>query len=253
MRSTGNSAISDKYKPKEQASGSSGVLSNDQYDYLFKLKLVGDIGVGKSSLLLRFADDTYTEDYISTIGVDFKIKTLKISNKKVKLQIWDTAGQERFRTYTSQSERYLHAILLVFDKTDQVSFNNIKQWMLDCKNAQPNAEFILVGTKSDLKTKAVVDYNVAREFADDSGMAYIEVSAKAGTNVTELFSEIGSILINKLTLSKTTSSSQPKREESRTSQLTKPAPLFGGFFDSCCNFASEDDELVQFSAHPYKK
>merc|ERR1712159_656276 len=102
---------------------------NPEYDYLFKLLLIGDSGVGKSCLLFRFADDTYQESYISTIGVDFKIRTVELEGKTIKLQIWDTAGQERFRTITSSYYRGAHGIIVVYDVTDQESFNNVKTWL----------------------------------------------------------------------------------------------------------------------------
>jgi len=161
---------------------------NPEYDYLFKLLLIGDSGVGKSCLLLRFADDTYTESYISTIGVDFKIRTIELNGKTIKLQIWDTAGQERFRTITSSYYRGAHGIIVVYDVTDQVSFNNVKQWLQEIdRYACENVNKLLVGNKSDLVTKKVVDFNTAKEFADGLGIPFLETSAKNATNVEQAF------------------------------------------------------------------
>merc|ERR1712167_191634 len=159
-----------------------------EYDYLFKLLLIGDSGVGKSCLLLRFADDTYTETYISTIGVDFKIRTLELDGKTVKLQIWDTAGQERFRTITSSYYRGAHGIIVVYDVTDQASFSNVKQWLQEIdRYACENVNKLLVGNKCDLTTKKVVDFNTAKEFADGLGIPFLETSAKNSTNVEDAF------------------------------------------------------------------
>merc|ERR1712100_792056 len=140
---------------------------NPEYDYLFKLLLIGDSGVGKSCLLLRFADDTYTDSYISTIGVDFKIRTIELDGKTIKLQIWDTAGQERFRTITSSYYRGAHGIIVVFDVTDQESFENVKHWLQEIdKYANEGVMKLLVGNKSDLQSKKVVSYDEAKELAD---------------------------------------------------------------------------------------
>jgi Ras-related protein Rab-1A len=161
---------------------------NPEYDHLFKLLLIGDSGVGKSCLLLRFADDTYTESYISTIGVDFKIRTIEINGKSIKLQIWDTAGQERFRTITSSYYRGAHGIIVVYDVTDQASFSNVKQWLQEIdRYACENVNKLLVGNKCDLTTKKVVDYNTAKEFADGLGIPFLETSAKNSTNVEDAF------------------------------------------------------------------
>jgi len=164
-----------------------------EYDYLFKLLLIGDSGVGKSCLLLRFADDTYTESYISTIGVDFKIRTIDLDAKTIKLQIWDTAGQERFRTITSSYYRGAHGIIVVYDTTDLESFNNVKQWLHEIdRYASENVNKLLVGNKSDLTSKRAVSYEQAKEFADSLGIAFIETSAKSSTNVEKAFMTMAS-------------------------------------------------------------
>lgn len=161
---------------------------NPEYDYLFKLLLIGDSGVGKSCLLLRFADDTYTESYISTIGVDFKIRTIELDGKTIKLQIWDTAGQERFRTITSSYYRGAHGIIVVYDVTDKESFDNVKQWLQEIERyACENVNKLLVGNKSDLTTKKVVDYATAKDFADERSIPFLETSAKNASNVEQAF------------------------------------------------------------------
>ncbi|RID49151.1 hypothetical protein BRARA_I05611 [Brassica rapa] len=159
-----------------------------EYDYLFKLLLIGDSGVGKSCLLLRFSDDSYVESYISTIGVDFKIRTVEQDGKTIKLQIWDTAGQERFRTITSSYYRGAHGIIIVYDVTDQESFNNVKQWLSEIdRYASDNVNKLLVGNKCDLAENRAVPYETAKAFADEIGIPFMETSAKDATNVEQAF------------------------------------------------------------------
>jgi len=161
--------------------------------------LIGDSGVGKSCLLIRFADDTYTETYISTIGVDFKIKTIELDGKTIKLQIWDTAGQERFRTITSSYYRGAHGIIVVYDVTEQTSFDNVKSWLTEIdRYASENVNKLLVGNKCDLTNKKVVDYTTAKEFADSLGIPFLEASAKSATNIEQAFLTMASEIKNRM-------------------------------------------------------
>jgi len=172
---------------------------SSEHDYFFKILLIGDSGVGKSCLLLRFADDSWTETHISTIGVDFKIKTLEIGGKTVKLQIWDTAGQERFRTITSSYYRGAQGIILVYDCTDRESFNNVKQWMGEIdRYACENVNKLLVGNKCDLVDQKTVDTATAKEFADSYGIPFIETSAKTAHNVEKCFVQMATDIKNRL-------------------------------------------------------
>jgi len=160
----------------------------DGYDYLFKLLLIGDSGVGKSCLLLRFAENAFTDSYLSTIGVDFKIRTIEADGKMLKLQIWDTAGQERFRTISQAYYRGAHGIAVVYDVTDGESFENVKGWLTEIdRHASENVKKLLIGNKSDLVQKKVVEYSTAKEFADEKHIAFLETSAKDSTNVEEAF------------------------------------------------------------------
>src|SRR5574343_503775 len=129
--------------------------------------LVGDSGVGKSCLLLRFADDTFSESYISTIGVDFRFKTLSIDGQIVKLQIWDTAGQERFKTITSAYYRGADGVILVFDKTSLESFQNVSMWYEEINKYSENSIRMIVGNKDDAKEMIQVEYEQALKFATD--------------------------------------------------------------------------------------
>ena len=158
---------------------------------MFKLVLIGDSGVGKSCLLLRFADDTYTESHISTIGVDFKIRTIQLDGKTIKLQIWDTAGQERFRTITSSYYRGAHGIIVVYDVTDSETFEHVKTWLHEIdRYASENVNKLLVGNKCDLTSKRQVETETANEFANGANIPFLETSAKSSTNVEDAFMKV---------------------------------------------------------------
>jgi Ras-related protein Rab-1A len=163
-----------------------------EYDYVLKIILVGDSGIGKSSLMLRFVDNMYTDTYISTIGVDFKTRIVPYKSKKIKLQIWDTAGQEIFRNIVSSYYRTAHGILLTYDITQQSSFQHLQQyWMKDIiKYRTPDASIMIVGTKSDLYESREVRSETAAEYAIQCGATYMETSARSTVNVEKVFTDL---------------------------------------------------------------
>jgi len=170
----------------------------DNYDYLFKIVFIGDSGVGKSAIITRFADNVFNECYISTIGVDFKIKSVMHNGKCAKLQIWDTAGQERFRTITTSYYRGAHGIVIVYDVTDLYSFQNIKYWFEEIKKYNDqNIPIMLIGNKTDIPNKRIVSKSDAESFASQYGLTYIETSAKSDTNVDKAFQLLTEELIDK--------------------------------------------------------
>lgn len=170
----------------------------NEYDHLFKLLIIGDSSVGKSCLLLRFAENTFSQSYITTIGVDFKIRTVECNGEKVKLQIWDTAGQERFRTITSTYYRGTHGVIVVYDVTSGESFANVKRWLHEIDQNCDLVSRILVGNKCDVIDKRVVLHKDAQCFAHQMGIQLYEASAKENINVEELFLGITKlVLVNK--------------------------------------------------------
>mmetsp|Transcript_15219 Transcript_15219/g.26378 ORF Transcript_15219/g.26378 Transcript_15219/m.26378 type:complete len:212 (+) Transcript_15219:221-856(+) len=172
----------------------------NEHDATVKLLLIGDSGVGKSCLLLRFADDSFTSSFITTIGIDFKTRKVPIKDKVIKLQIWDTAGQERFRTITSAYYRGAMGILLVYDVTDEGSFNNIRNWMRNIEqHASDTVNKILVGNKCDMADeKRAVQYSKGKALADEYGIRFFETSAKTKLNVEEVFTAIARDVMDRL-------------------------------------------------------
>jgi Ras-related protein Rab-8A len=171
--------------PYKMASGSA------PYDIQIKLLMIGDSGVGKTCLLLRYANDSFSPTFITTIGIDFKIKNIDIEGTKIKLQIWDTAGQERFRTITTSYFRGAQGILLVYDVTDRRSFESIRNWISQIQqHADVHVNKILVGNKCDMLDEKVVSTEEGDKLAKEFGIQFFECSAKNDINVDDSFVNI---------------------------------------------------------------
>lgn len=165
-----------------------------KYDYLVKVKTVGDSNVGKSSIVVRFVDDTFSGQMAPTIGVEYKSKIFEVYGKRVKATIWDTAGAERYRTITSNYYRGSHAIIFVYDVTERKSFDNIETfWLKEVKEYFPNTQeivMLLVGNKIDNIYNRAVTEQEGEELARKHGMMFIETSAKEKIGVNEAFEEV---------------------------------------------------------------
>lgn len=180
------------------------ITKNDQristnYDFLFKVSLIGDSGTGKTSVLIRLTENTFKENTSSTIGVDFKILSVKYHSKLAKIQIWDTCGSERFKSLTTSFIKTCAVFILVFDLTNRKSFENLSYWLnLILDNTSPKV-MCLVGNKSDLideTNKNLVDPELISSFCDKYGMKYIQTSAKENTNIEDMFQHISVSLFN---------------------------------------------------------
>lgn len=166
-------------------------MSTKSYDYLFKLLLIGDSGVGKTSILFKFSEDTFSPAFISTIGIDFKIRTIEVDGKKIKLQVWDTAGQERFRTITTAYYRGAMGIMLVYDVSNLKSFENISNWIRNIEmHATQDVELMILGNKCDIADKRQVSKEKGEQLALQHSIKFMETSAKANINIEEAFTTL---------------------------------------------------------------
>ena len=159
----------------------------NNFDHLFKILIIGESGVGKTCLLLRFADNSFTSNHILTIGIDFKIKMINIEDKVIKPQIWDTAGQDRFRTITKTYYKGSQGVILTYDVCDIKSYDNVKDWIQQIElNAKSSICKVLVGNKCD-RSDRVIKEEDGKKLADKYMMNFYETSAKSGKNVNEVF------------------------------------------------------------------
>ncbi|XXG83622.1 hypothetical protein AAC387_Pa10g1335 [Persea americana] len=174
------------------ASSSAQVSSSSSYDLSFKILLIGDSGVGKSSLLFSFISNA-VDDPAPTIGVDFKIKQLTVAGKRLKLTIWDTAGQERFRTLTTSYYRGAQGIILVYDVTRRETFTDLSDiWAKEIELYSSNQDCIkvLVGNKVDKESERAVTREEGIALAQEYGCSFFECSAKTRENVEKCFEEL---------------------------------------------------------------
>ncbi|XP_063721201.1 ras-related protein Rab-3-like [Symsagittifera roscoffensis] len=182
------------------AGGGGGVAGGDQnFDYMFKLLIIGNSSVGKTSFLFRYADDSFTSAFVSTVGIDFKVKTVVRNNKRVKLQIWDTAGQERYRTITTAYYRGAMGFILMYDITNDDSFVSVQDWSTQIKTySWDNAQVILVGNKCDMDAERIVKAQRGRDLADQLNIEFFETSAKENVNVKEVFDRLVDIICERM-------------------------------------------------------
>lgn len=169
------------------------------YNYLFKYIIIGDTGVGKSCLVLRFTDDRYTQNHEFTIGVEFGAKMITCGDKKIKIQIWDTAGQETFRSITKSYYRNVSGAIVVYDITRRATFNNVRGWIKELKeNNTSNCSILLIGNKTDIDMNRHVKYEEGEALAKEFDCDFIETSVKKDKNVKKAFNIITENILNKI-------------------------------------------------------
>ena len=161
-----------------------------------KILLIGDTSVGKTSILSKYIDDIFEENQISTIGVEYKVKSLIINGRKINLRIWDSSGQERFRSITQSFFRNAEGILYIFDLTEKKTFEGVKQWLIDSESYNLNIKKILVGNKVDLVEKRKVEKEIIDNFVKKIQLKYYEMSAKDGTNIDNVFRELAEMILS---------------------------------------------------------
>jgi Ras-related protein Rab-1A len=199
MGNAGGKKKSGKKGAKTENASSGGtktLASNSEYDKLFRILMAGDLGVGKSCVVLRFTENFYSDTPISTIGDDFKTKTFDVRGAKIKMQIWDTAGQEKFRSIiTSSYYRGSHGVLMVFDITNRASFEGLDKWFEQIKTyGSPDTTILIVGNKTDLNSQRAVSEQEIKDYCARQQVEYVEMSAKDNAGVEQGFIRLGELI-----------------------------------------------------------
>lgn len=192
-------SIPTRFYDIQMSSSQKNDAADQNFDYMFKLLIIGNSAVGKTSYLFRYADDSFTSAFVSTVGIDFKVKTVQRNNKRVKLQIWDTAGQERYRTITTAYYRGAMGFILMYDITNEDSFNAVQDWATQIKTySWDSAQVLLVGNKSDMEPERVISTQQGAELARQLGFEFFETSAKDNTNVSAAFDRLVDVICEKM-------------------------------------------------------
>jgi len=164
---------------------------NETYDFLFKVVVVGDSGVGKTGITNRYLKGNFQEDTKTTVGVEFGAKKVYIKDKCVKIQIWDTAGQERYRSVTTAYYKGAKGALIVYDITNTQTFENVERWIKEVKDAtDKEIKIILIGNKSDLEENRLVSVEEGRLMSEENNLSFFETSGKNNINVDKAFDDI---------------------------------------------------------------
>lgn len=216
--------------------------TNNTYDQLYKIVLIGDSGVGKSNLLSRYVRNEFNLESKSTIGVEFATSNVVINKKIIKIQVWDTAGQERYRAITSAFYRGTIGAIVTYDITKQRTLDSVNKWLTELKEhvAEPNLVIILCGNKSDLNHLREVKTEVAKKFAQDNGLLFLETSALDTTNVKLVFESLAQTIFTKIeTNTKQYIDTKPSENKKLTGNTIKfeDVPFANGEPNKkkCCN------------------
>ena len=173
--------------------------ANQEVDYKIKSIIIGNSGVGKTCFLLRYFDDIFTTEFVSTVGIDFKVKVMSRDDKRINLQVWDTAGQERYRTITSAYYRGAQGFILMYDIADEQSFRAVQDWATQIEtNGSKTSPVILVGNKCDLEEERQVTYDQGKKIADQLGFTFFETSAKANISIRETIEKLVDVIMRRM-------------------------------------------------------
>ena len=166
-------------------------IEEEYYDLKIRLMLIGDSNVGKTSIIKRYCNNQFSPSYISTVGIDFETKYLRLNGKTINLQIWDTAGQERYKVLAKNYFKNSDGFIIVYDITDKKSFNNVVNWITQIKDsASENVKCVLLGNKCDLEELRQVDINQGKDLANNYNFKFYETSAQKGNNIQKVFTDL---------------------------------------------------------------